>query len=263
MKPWNIIPSELPKRLPFKYDPERSDITVEQINDRIVELLKLKKIKNGDSMAPVAFAVVDIETTGLREDENIILELGIVLLDRELNTIATFSSIIANRGTIAHVDWLQELASDEPKFRGKEPWFGAKNVFEMHTKNGLISLVRGAAASGNILTLDEVAQNAVNFLRSNNVGAGLNELPMTGSSVSFDRRFIRAQMPTLDKEFHYRNIDISTLKGLVDMYRADVVQNRNTSLDPKREHRALPDCFDSISELRFYLNHLFAKGPVL
>lgn len=205
-------------------------------------------------------AVIDIETTGLDRTKNIILEVGIILLNRDLEEIAVFEEVVADRNSVGHLDWLEGLAMEEPNYRGQEPWKGAKYVHEMHQNNGLANYIRARVASDECTTLGEISNKAADWLRSYNVGRNLNSLPMCGSTVHFDRGFIETQMPQLNEQFHYRNIDVSTLKGLVDLYRNDIATIRNVALLPARTHRALSDCRDSVAELKFYLEHLFAKG---
>lgn len=245
----------------IRYDPKRSDLTVEQIGERISRLMQIKRIKQngGKRMAAPEIAFVDIETTGLNKQENIILEVGIVLTDRELNVLDQWDSVVADENVAQHVEWLEKLALDEPNHRGQEPWSGARFVYEMHTKNGLLAEISSTMATGGPKTLASVSHEAADWLRSHNIGRNLNPLPMTGSSVHFDRGFIEWQMPILNEQFHYRNTDVSTLKNLVDLYRNDLVQARQTEAKPVGSHRAVYDCMDTISELRFYLENLFRK----
>lgn len=211
-------------------------------------------------MANAEIAILDIETSGLNERENIILEIGIVLLTRSLEIVGKFESVVADPMAVQHLDWLEQMASQEPNFRGQQPWAGAKYVHEMHQANGLAMEIRAKVQGGDIHSLAEVSHSAADWLRSFNIGRDLTALPMTGSSVHFDRGFIKEQMPVLNEQFHYRNIDISSVKGLVDLYRADIVELRKTELRPDCSHRAMRDCLDSIDELRFYLENVFSKG---
>lgn len=204
-----------------------------------------------------AIAIVDLETGGLDPALNAIFEVGILLLDIELNEVASFSSIVADPFALAHLQWLEGLAMEEPAHRNEEPWRGARIVYEMHERSDLAAEIRGANGTGPSLAV--VEQQAVEFLRSWNVGPTGLSLPMTGSSILFDRQYIQAQMPQLNALFHYRNTDISSIKNLVNLYRMDLVALRNQSIAPAGLHRSLPDCRDTALELEFYLQELFAK----
>lgn len=208
--------------------------------------------------APV-HAFVDIETTGLKKRENIILEIGIVLTDISLNKIDQFQQTVTDDVAIAHLDWLDNMAAQEPNFRGQEPWSGAKFVHEMHQRNGLATEIRAENAAGNKRTLAEVSHQATDWLKSHNVGQGGRSLPMVGNSIMFDRGYIEEQMPVLNGAFHYRNVDISSMKALVSIYRGDLVRLRADQLRPAGMHRSISDIDDSIEELKFYLEALFKK----
>lgn len=214
-------------------------------------------------MQPPAVAIVDIETSGLDHTKHVILELGIALYDLSLNEIATFSTLVADRNSVAHLQWLENLyneAREDLSLRSQEPWKGARIVHEMHQKNGLADEIRAVVAGGEEITLADAAFSAVAWLDSYGISQKKNALPMTGSTILFDRMFIQSQMPALNEAFHYRNIDISSIKGIVDMYRDDIVQTRHAELIPARTHRVLSDCKDSVEELEFYLKHFFVKG---
>lgn len=252
--------SSIPRPARYKYDPKNTDLTAEQISERIADLLVHKRILEGThNVTKPEIAFIDIETTGLSKGVNIILEVGLALTDLSLQKIDTFSMIVSDDLVIQHLDWLKHMAEQEPNFRGQEPWSGAKYVYEMHQKNGLDAEIRATHAAGEKHTLAKVAHTAADWLRSYNVHPQGHHLPMTGSSVMFDRGFVETQMDTLNSMFHYRNTDISSLKNLVDKYRADLVEKRRKELQPVGAHRSLSDIDDSIEELKFYLENLFRK----
>lgn len=212
-------------------------------------------------MGTPAFVIVDIETSGLDVSKNMILELGILALDRDLNLIDEFQSVVVSDRAIDFLDHLELLAKQEQTYRGQEPWKGAKIVHEMHQKSGLSAEIRGHHAAGIRCDMFDVQASAVEFLRRNYIDApgGHLRMPMVGSSVHFDRRFLETYMPAVESLFFYRNIDVSTIKGIADVVRADVARERGEVLRPAGRHRALPDCYDTRDELAFYLSRFFSK----
>jgi oligoribonuclease len=107
-------------------------------------------------------------------------------------------------------------------------------------------------------TLDEQAAAAVmlDFLHRH-VPAGKS--PMCGNSICQDRRFMARWMPRLEAYFHYRNLDVSTLKELARRWKPDVYR----SFEKKSRHEALADIYESIDELRHYRTHWLRPAPVV
>lgn len=213
-------------------------------------------------MKNVDIAVIDIETSGLNPNEHIILEVGILLLTRDFEEIDSASWRVTDATAVAHLDWLERMAEEEANHRGQEPYAGARYVHEMHQRNELALEIHADIANGIEKTVAQVAVEAATWLEEHNISRKKNSLPMTGSTVHFDRGFIAAQMPKLNEQFHYRNIDISTLKNLVQIYAPNVAKAARNELDPQRLHRSLPDCWDSVGELKFYLEALSLISPV-
>lgn len=207
---------------------------------------------------------LDVETSGLDEKSRVILELGIVVTDLALEEIATFSMLVVDDLSISHLDWLAQVASidtaglDEARRKEVDD---ARYVHEMHQKSGLDRDLRNMYATGVRATMADVEAAAIAFLQSHGIGEPGRKLPMTGSSIQFDRRFIEHWMPLLDEQFHYRNIDISSIRGLADLYRADIAERRKHELKPDGLHRSLSDCRDSLRELEFYLMNTMAQVP--
>lgn len=168
---------------------------------------------------------VDIETTGLRHTRDEILELGLTITDSQLKPIAS------NSWTIKQYEgWEKEV----------EPF-----IADMHTSSGLVKEVETA-----FLNKTQVEGAALSFLRPYPRGV----IPMAGSSVQFDRKFLSYQMPDLEEWFHYRNVDVSTIKELVKRWAPEVAEKLP---EGTKAHRALPDIFDSIEELKYYRAHAF------
>ena len=169
---------------------------------------------------------IDLEMTGLSPERDQIIEIATVVTDRELATVAE-GPVIA-------------IHHDEPVLALMDEWNQRQ-----HGGSGLIARVRAsrvALAEAERLTLEFLAQH---------VPAGAS--PMCGNSICQDRRFLARWMPSLEKHFHYRNLDVSTLKELAARWHPQVL----AGLSKKSAHLALADIHESIAELRHYREHLF------
>ena len=122
-------------------------------------------------------------------------------------------------------------------------------VKDMHTKSGLLDALANDAIEKS--SAWDVAEAAAEFIQGHTHDT---KGPMCGSSVHFDRAFIASNMPTLLNSFTRRNIDVSTIKGLNEMW-GGVPAPRNG----ESQHRALPDLGDSINELKFYRDNVFVS----
>lgn len=171
---------------------------------------------------------LDMEMTGLNPLTDKILELAIVITDADLNTIAQAPIWVVHQTdeTLAKMDdWNQKT----------------------HGGSGLIARVKAS-------TLDEaqVQAQALAFIKTY-IGAGKS--PMCGNSIGQDRRFMAQHMPQLEQHFHYRNIDVSTLKELARRWHPAVYEG----FKKKTLHTALADVHESIEELKHYRAQLFIK----
>jgi oligoribonuclease len=169
---------------------------------------------------------LDLEMTGLDTDKDQILEIATVITDAELETVAQ-GPVIA----IHHPDALLD-AMDE--------WNS-----HTHGESGLIGRVRSSSysiARAEAETLAFIAQH---------VPAG--ESPLCGNSICQDRRFMARLMPSLEKYFHYRNLDVSAVKELVRRWKPEIADG----MEKQARHQALDDIYDSIAELRYYREHVF------
>lgn len=171
------------------------------------------------------FFFVDLETTGLSEESCDILELGIVIASPDLEVLSGRS-------------WLVQPNNPLGVYKKRVH----EKVIEMHTKNGLFA----AIDAGKGMDRHDVAAQAISFCSE--FEKDLSKKPLCGSSVHFDRRFLRRWMPVLDEIFSYRNIDVSTLKELFRVW----APNMPTLPKNDSEHRALPDLEATIKELRYY-----------
>ena len=167
---------------------------------------------------------IDLEMTGLVPEKDNIIEIATVVTDAALNVLAEGPSIAIHQSN-KHLDSMDEWNTRQ------------------HTKSGLIQRVKESAISVN-----EAEKQTLEFLMKY-VDSGAS--PMCGNSICQDRRFLYNYMPKLEKFFHYRHIDVSTLKELAIRWKPDVV----TSSFKQSKHLALSDIYDSINELKHYREH--------
>ncbi len=172
---------------------------------------------------------IDLEMTGLHPETDRIIEVATIVTDRDLNILAEGPVIAVHQSdaTLAAMD--------------------AWNT-RTHGASGLTARVRDSR-------LDEAAaeQATIEFL-AQWVPAGAS--PICGNSICQDRRFLARHMPALERYFHYRNLDVSTLKELAKRWAPAVLEGVVKS----HSHQALDDVRESISELAHYRSH-FLKLP--
>jgi oligoribonuclease len=172
---------------------------------------------------------IDLEMTGLNPDLDHVIEVATIVTDSELNLVAE-GPVIA-------------IHQPESVLAGMDDWNR-----RTHGESGLADRVRRStcnARDGELQTLEFLQQHAV---------AGAS--PMCGNSICQDRRFLAREMPTLEKFFHYRNLDVSTLKELARRWAPDVF----AGLQKNSKHLALDDIRESIEELRYYRRRLFRSS---
>ena len=164
---------------------------------------------------------IDMEMSGLVPDADRILEIALLVTDAQLNVVAA--------GPVLAVHQPDEVLA------AMDSWNTG-----VHGKSGLVDKVKAS-------TLDEAAVEAqmLAFL-AQHVPAGAS--PMCGNSICQDRRFLARWMPRLEAWFHYRNLDVSTLKELVKRWQPEVAKG----LKKEGRHEALADILDSIEELKYY-----------
>ena len=167
---------------------------------------------------------IDMEMTGLRPDSDRIIEVALVVTDSDLNTVAE-----------APV-WV--VQQSDAVLAGMDAWNQGT-----HGRSGLIEKVKAA-------TQNEAAVEgaALAFLREH---VPAKASPMCGNSICQDRRFLARWMPALEDYFHYRNLDVSTLKELARRWKPDLMKG----VPKEGKHEALADVYESIAELRYYRQH--------
>jgi len=171
---------------------------------------------------------IDLEMTGLKPETDRILEVAIVVTDANLAPVA-----------VAPV-WV--LHQDDSALAAMDSWNQGT-----HGRSGLIEKVKAST-----LNEMEVEAAALAFLKGQ-VSPGLS--PMCGNSICQDRRFLARWMPELEAFFHYRNLDVSTLKELCRRWKPELMKG----IPKEGKHEALADVYESIQELRYYREH-FIRG---
>ncbi len=177
-------------------------------------------------MSPENLIWIDLEMTGLEPQTDHILEIATVVTDSQLNILA--------EGPVLAIHQSDELLAAMDDWNRKQ-----------HGESGLVDRVRASV-------LDERAaeRQTLEFLQRY---VPKDKSPMCGNSICQDRRFLARFMPELETYFHYRNLDVSTLKELGRRWYPERIKgfNKNST------HLALQDIRDSIDELRFYRERLF------
>ncbi len=172
--------------------------------------------------------LIDLEMTGLIPEQNRIIEIATVVTEKEL-TVLSEGQVFA-------------IHQPDDVLAGMEEW----NT-RQHGNSGLTERVRASEVSE-----EEAEQRTLQFIRQH-VDQGAS--PICGNSICQDRRFLIRHMPELAAFFHYRNLDVSTLKILAKLWLPEV----SDRFEKKSVHLALADIHDSIRELRFYREHFFKK----
>lgn len=178
---------------------------------------------------------IDLEMTGLKPDMDTIIEIATVVTDAQLRVLA--------EGPVFAIHTSDDILA------GMDEW----NT-RQHGASGLTARVRDSR-----VTLAGAESATLEFLKQW-VPGGVS--PMCGNSICQDRRFLARQMPQLERYFHYRNLDVSTVKELARRWAPQQV----AGFEKQAAHLALADIHDSIRELAFYREKLFveaAQAPVV
>jgi len=164
---------------------------------------------------------LDMEMSGLNPDSDRVLEIAVVVTDSQLEVLAEGPVIVVHQG--------------ERVLGAMDSWNTAT-----HARSGLTEKVRKSG------TDEEAAQRHLLAFLTTLVPAGKS--PMCGNSICQDRRFMARWLPQLEAFFHYRNIDVSTLKELARRWKPEIYR----SFEKKSRHEALADIYESIEEMRHY-----------
>jgi oligoribonuclease len=167
---------------------------------------------------------VDMEMTGLDPDNDRIIEVAVVVTDSNLNVLAE-GPVFAIHQSDAVLD-------------GMDSWNKST-----HGKSGLIDRIKAST-----VTEADAETALIDFLK-HFVPSGKS--PMCGNTICQDRRFMARYMPKLEAFFHYRNLDVSTLKELCKRWKPDIAGG----FKKHQKHTALADIIESVEELRYYREH--------
>ncbi|WP_461480510.1 oligoribonuclease [Porticoccus sp.] len=178
---------------------------------------------------PLNLIWIDLEMTGLDTDNDVIIEIATLVTDKDLNVLG--------EGPVLAIHQPDELLD------GMDEW----NT-RQHGKSGLTERVRHSQ-----ITLAEAERATLNFLEQ---FVEARQSPMCGNSICQDRRFLARQMPALEAFFHYRNLDVSSVKEILRRWRPELAKG----LTKKGAHLAMDDIRDSIDELKYYREVFFRMG---
>ncbi|MGB2426077.1 MAG: oligoribonuclease [Alteromonas sp.] len=170
---------------------------------------------------------IDMEMTGLDPEECVVLEIATIITDPKLNIIA--------EGPVIAVHQPDSVLDN------MDPW-----CIDTHGKTGLTARCRAS-----IVNEAQAAQQTIEFL-AQHVGKGKS--PLCGNTIGQDRRFMVKHMPELEEYFHYRSVDVSSIKELVVRWKPELL----AGFKKKNVHLALDDIRESIAELQYYREHVFS-----
>jgi len=164
---------------------------------------------------------IDMEMTGLQPDSDRIIEIALLVTNSDLEVVAEGPVLVVHQ--------------PDAVLEAMDSWNKGT-----HKKSGLIEKVRASR-----LAEAEAERAALAFLEQH---VPANSSPMCGNSICQDRRFLARWMPRLEAHFHYRNLDVSTLKELVRRWKPELMKG----FSKEGKHEALADILESIEELKFY-----------
>jgi oligoribonuclease len=167
---------------------------------------------------------IDLEMTGLDTFNDVIIEIATLVTDKDLNVLG--------EGPVMAIHQADAVLA------GMDDWNQ-----KQHGGSGLIARVKASE-----WTVQQAEQATLEFLRQH-VPAGAS--PMCGNSICQDRRFMARLMPELERFFHYRNLDVSTLKELANRWKPGLAEG----FKKESRHLAMDDIRDSLEELRYYREH--------
>jgi oligoribonuclease len=167
---------------------------------------------------------IDMEMTGLNPDQDRIIEVALIVTDASLVTVAEAPVLVVHQS--------------DAVLDGMDSWNKST-----HGRSGLIDKIKVSN-----LTEDQVEEQMLAFVAQY---VPIRTSPMCGNSICQDRRFLARWMPKLEAYFHYRNLDVSTLKELVKRWKPELAKG----LTKHGKHEALADIVESIEELKYYREH--------
>jgi oligoribonuclease len=174
-------------------------------------------------------AWIDLEMTGLDPTRHRIVEIASLVTDDDLEIVAEGPSIVIHQPPEV-LDAMDDV------------------VRSMHTRSGLLEAIAASTT-----TVADAEAATLEFLTAQ-LGAP-RTVPLCGNSIGTDRRFLAAQMPTIEHYLHYRSVDVSTIRELLNPAALSGLPSKSDN------HRALEDIRESVAELRHYRTHGFAAPP--
>lgn len=181
----------------------------------------MQAVERDPSYADDNLIWIDMEMTGLQPEVNRVIEVAAIITDKDLN--------ILHEGPVVAIHQSDDVLA------GMDAW----NT-ETHTRSGLVERVRQS-------TVTEEEASKI-FIETFKRFVPQGKSPMCGNTIGQDRRFMARWMPLMESYFHYRYLDVSTLKELVKRWSPDKLRNINKAT----KHQALSDIQDSIDELQYY-----------
>jgi oligoribonuclease len=170
---------------------------------------------------------LDMEMTGLDPEKNHVLEVATIITDGDLNVIEEGPHLVVHQ--------------PEEILNAMDEW-----CTQTHTDNGLIEKVRASTIS-----VQQAEAETLIFIQKH---CKAKEAPLCGNSIEQDRRFIVKFMPQLDAFLHYRHVNVSSVKEMVQRWYKD---DSKRDFEKKQIHLALDDILESIAELKHYRDHFF------
>jgi oligoribonuclease len=182
---------------------------------------------------------LDLETTGLDPETDVILEVGAVVTDDDLNVLEQYAEL----PSIGEATW-----------RGVKP---SDVVYEMHRQSGLWEARNDERRKPPLAVVEWKLLRIVDEFTTEGWTAG-ELIPLGGSSVGFDRAFCKRYLPEFEAALHYRNVDISAVRELARRWRPDLTEREP---EARKLHRVIPDLDDTLALARFYRDELFDPAP--
>ncbi len=174
---------------------------------------------------------IDLEMTGLDPGRHTIVEIASLVTDDDLQIVAEGPDLVVT-ATDAQLAEMDEV------------------VVNMHTRSGLLD-----AIAASTLTLEDAGAQTLEFLKLHIPEAG--SVPLAGNSIGTDRRFLAAQLPSIEDFCNYRSVDVSTIKELCRRWYPEVFKG---APEKRGGHRALQDIRESVAELAYYRETVFHPG---
>ena len=168
---------------------------------------------------------IDLEMTGLDPEHHVIVEIASIITDDHLNVLAEGPDIVIHQ--------------PESALSAMEPW-----SLEHHQASGLLDRIKTS-----VYSTEQAEEETLSFIKH---FCRRGHSPLCGNSICQDRRFLVKHMPTLEDFFHYRNIDVSSVKELVKRWYPNLPH-----FEKQKTHLALSDIKESIGEMRYYRKQIF------